>query len=124
MSDHRCYEMGPTLAADEAPWPIMWESKPYRDVLNNECTHDTWELVLLEADGLHRVHIEEAVRCRECHVPRCGHSTDDDPCVLERHHRGEHLPCSEWQRQLRVLDARILPMIHAHNTGRDISKWR
>lgn len=123
MSDHRCYEIGPTLAADERPWPITWESQPYRDELGNECTHDTWELVLLAADGRRRVRVEEVVRCRECHSPRCGHSTDEDPCILARHHRAEHQTCSAWLLSLRQLDARVLPMIHAHNAGRDISSW-
>lgn len=84
--DHRGYVIGPTLAADERPWPIDWESH-----VDEECPHE-WELVLLAADGLHRVRVEECVRCIECHVPRCGHSTDEDPCILRRHHHGDHVP--------------------------------
>jgi len=90
--DHRGYSIGPTLAADERPWPIGWESH-----VDEACPHD-WELVLLAADGRRRVHVEECVRCELCHVPRCGHSTDEDPCDLRRHHSGDHLPRSEaWK---------------------------
>lgn len=123
MSDHRCYEVGPTLAADERPWPLGWESQHYLDEFGNECTHE-WELVLLAADGQRRVRVEEVVRCRECLVPRCGHSIDEDPCILERHHRGEHYLCSTFQASMRRLDAHVLPMIHAHNQGRDVSGWK
>lgn len=93
MSDHRCYLVGPTLPADERPWPTMWEQEP------DECeeAHD-WELVLLAADGQHRVRIEEVVRCRDCHKPRCGHSIDADPCILVRHHPGDHLLCATTAR--------------------------
>lgn len=87
--DPRGYSVGPTLAAGEAPWPLGWESDP----AVVECGHE-WETVLLAADGLHRALMEEVVRCSECHAPRCGHSTDDDPCDLERHHDGPHFPMS------------------------------
>lgn len=34
--------------------------------------------------------------CKGCYVPRCGHvENDPDPCVLPRHHGGNHLPASE-----------------------------
>ena len=114
MSKFGCYAMGPTLAPSERPWPITWESNPYRDEFGNECTHDVWELCLLATDGQHRGRFEEVVRCRECHVPRCGHSMDEDPCILVRHHREKHMTCSEWGRALRRLDERILPIIAAH----------
>lgn len=50
-----------------------------------------WENCLLAADGIHRTRIEEVIRCQACHAPRCGHSVDDDPCMLVRHHGGLHL---------------------------------
>lgn len=89
--DHRGYSIGPTLAADARPWPVDWESH-----VDDDCLHD-WELVLLASNGPNekaRPRVEECVRCEHCHVPRCGHSTDEDPCDLRRHHRGEHLPWS------------------------------
>jgi hypothetical protein len=85
------YTMGPTLAPDESPWPTMWEQD---DPTVDACPHSTWECCLLAADGLHRTRIEEVVRCVECHAPRCGHSMDEDPCMLVRHHRGLHFALS------------------------------
>lgn len=117
-TDHRGYVIGPTLEATERPWPIDWESNPYRDEFGNECTHDVWELVLLAADGRHRVRVEECVRCQECLAPRCGHSTDEDPCILERHHRFDHMTQSEFDRQMVRLDNRILPMIELWKRAR------
>jgi hypothetical protein len=37
---------------------------------------------------------ERMVYCKRCHVPRCGHSYDPDPCLLARHHRTEHVYAS------------------------------
>jgi hypothetical protein len=31
------------------------------------------------------------VICRGCFVPRCGHTTETNPCMLPRHHRELHL---------------------------------
>lgn len=86
MSD-RSYVIGPTLGPTENPWPILWEQDPKID---NGHGH-IWELCLLKPDGRHRVRLEEVVRCMVCYAPRCGHSTDEDPCIERRHHRGPHL---------------------------------
>ncbi len=94
-ADHRGYVIGPILAADEPAWPIDWESN-----VDDDCLHD-WELVLLASNGPNekgRARVEECVRCTYCHVPRCGHSTDEDPCDRRRHHRGEHLSWSVVSR--------------------------
>lgn len=96
-ADHRGYRIGPTLPATEHPWPIGWESE-----VDEDCLHE-WELVLLAADGRHRVRVEEVVRCELCHVPRCGHSTDPDPCSLRRHHVGAHMPFSV-ESEIRLLE--------------------
>lgn len=90
MSNRGGYIIGPTLAPSESPFPNGWE----RSAVVAVCPHTTWECVLLKADGRQRVRIEEVVRCTECHAPRCGHSTDDDPCMLVRHHGGLHLYAS------------------------------
>lgn len=82
------YTEGPTLHHDEQPWPVMWEhgAVPELDV----CAHE-WERILLLADGPQRYATEEAVRCARCHVPRCGHTTDPDPCMERRHHKTLHI---------------------------------
>jgi hypothetical protein len=84
------YLIGPTLAPTEQPWPISWESDPRID----DGHEHLWECCLLQADGRYRVRIEEVVRCRGCHVPRCGHSRDRDPCLRRRHHRTAHVLAS------------------------------
>lgn len=33
---------------------------------------------------------ERMVICVGCYVPRCGYSTDADPCMEPRHHPGNH----------------------------------
>ncbi len=33
---------------------------------------------------------ELMVICQGCFVPRCGHTTDPDPCMLPRHHEEPH----------------------------------
>jgi hypothetical protein len=84
------YTVGPTLAPDERPWPILWEQSPTLD----DCDH-TWESVLLAADGLYRARIDEVIRCSVCHTPRCGYVHDDDPCMLRRHHFTCHATLTE-----------------------------
>jgi hypothetical protein len=34
---------------------------------------------------------ERMVLCESCWVPRCGHSNEENPCVLPRHHEELHL---------------------------------
>ena len=79
----RGYWVGPTLAVGEHPWPLLWEQRE-----NDTCLH-TWERVVVRFNGLRDN--EPVVRCRECHVPRCGHSSDRDPCMERRHHRTVHI---------------------------------
>lgn len=86
----RGYAIGPNLPPDERPWPYSWEQDPRID----DGHAHAWELVLLQGDGRHRRYTEEVVRCASCHVPRCGHSRDDDPCMERRHHRGLHIHLS------------------------------
>ena len=33
---------------------------------------------------------EHMVICRGCFVPRCGHSYEQNPCLLPRHHEEDH----------------------------------
>lgn len=82
----RGYWVGPTLPLGEDPWPLRWESRPG----NDECAHH-WERVVVQRRFLGT---EPVVRCRECHVPRCGHSDERDPCMERRHHRTVHLHLS------------------------------
>jgi hypothetical protein len=37
---------------------------------------------------------ERMVICKGCYVPRCGHSTEADPCILPRHHDELHITAS------------------------------
>lgn len=90
---HVGYEVGPLIPATESPWPIGWESDPTVVLCDEERGHK-WESCLLAADGLHRVRVEEVVRCGWCHAPRCGHTGDPDPCIEVRHHSGPHVPAS------------------------------
>jgi hypothetical protein len=84
------YAVGPTLPPDQYPfkndgWP-NWEQDPHVD----DGHHHEWESVLLEADGKKRLWVEEVIRCADCHAPRCGYSSDPDPCMERRHHRWAH----------------------------------
>lgn len=80
---------GPTLTHSERPWPIMWEQ-----LIDDSCAH-LWERCLL-LHGPERARTEFVIRCAKCHVPRCGHSQDDDPCMERRHHSGVHIYLSGW----------------------------
>lgn len=47
---------------------------------------------------------ELIVVCQNCLVPRCGHTTEDNPCMLPRHHMTAHVhadgtetPCGNEQ---------------------------
>lgn len=95
MTD-RGYTIGATLAPDEQPWPYSWEQDPRIDDGHG---HD-WECVLLVGNGKQRRFTEEVVRCATCRVPRCGSSTDDDPCMERRHHRSLHIHLSGRYRTL------------------------
>lgn len=86
----RGYVVGPTLAAGESPWPLQWESS-----VDEMCAHE-WEIVSLPE--WHGRRAENVVRCAACHVPRCGESTCDDPCMERRHHHGLHIYLSgRWE---------------------------
>lgn len=78
------YQVGPTLAPGEDPWPLGWESDP----AVKACPHNAWESVLTQP---RYSRFEECIRCVACHAPRCGHSNDPDPCMLVRHHRTHHV---------------------------------
>ena len=41
---------------------------------------------------------EKMVICKACFVPRCGHTTEEDPCVMPRHHEGPHILESEIEK--------------------------
>jgi hypothetical protein len=71
----------------QAPWAPTWESDP---AVDNGHAH-RWRLVHLTADGQHRRFTEDVVRCDLCHAPRCGDSTDPDPCMERRHHPDLHI---------------------------------
>lgn len=79
----RGYWLGDDLALGEDPWPLLWEQCAYNDDHNHE-----WERVVVHRAG---VDPEPVVRCLGCHVPRCGHSDDRDPCMERRHHTLVHI---------------------------------
>jgi hypothetical protein len=45
---------------------------------------------------------ERMVICSGCYVPRCGHSTESNPCLLPRHHEEDHWT-AEWAESNRRL---------------------
>lgn len=79
------YHVGPTLNPGESPWPLGWEQDPTID----DGHRHAWETVLLPQWKGRAM--QECVRCSTCHAPRCGHTTDEDPCMKRRHHDGWHL---------------------------------
>ena len=79
----RGFWLGPTLPVGERPWPSRWERTA------DECPHQRWERVVVRHHG--RTADEPVVRCVFCHVPRCGHSDEADPCMERRHHRTVHV---------------------------------
>lgn len=99
----RGYVEAPMLDAGERPWPIAWE----RDRLWMPCEKAApahrWERTVTRATAAGAMDAEMVVRCSDCHVPRCGASTDADPCMLRRHHEVSpqlpdhgHLPLSVY----------------------------
>lgn len=84
------YAAGPTLQPRERPWPYLWESDPQID---DGHAHE-WQRVHLIGDGKARRHTEDVIRCAVCRAPRCGDSTDFDPCMERRHHDGLHIHLS------------------------------
>lgn len=95
---YRGCNQGPTLDVDEIPWPSDWESL----VSVGRCQHDDWEFVLVRPDTTGRGN-EIVVRCRECRAPRCGHSTDLNPCMLRRHHRSTDAPVGHRHYRLSMM---------------------
>lgn len=60
-------------------WPVGWESDPKVRI----CMHHEFEAVNVLRPGA----VDEVVvRCSSCSAPRCGHSTDPNPCMRIRHH--------------------------------------
>lgn len=90
------YRDGPTLAPDVPPWPLSWEQDPRID----DGHAHSWEKVHLIADGQRRRFEEDVVRCAVCSVPRCGGSTDRDPCMERRHHLDLHIHLSGGWRTI------------------------
>ena len=84
------YVIGPTLLPEEYPFQNDGVPNWEQDKRIDDGHPHEWESVLLMADGRHRVRMEEVVRCIDCHAPRCGYSTDPDPCMGRRHHREDH----------------------------------
>lgn len=82
------YDRDSVDACPYAPAHKWWEFR-LADVLVPECVHDEDEMMCI---------------CQGCYVPRCGHvqymdadgrwQREPDPCVLPRHHDGDHLPAS------------------------------
>lgn len=81
IPDHGC-DIGTDPPRGEAPWPTGWEQ-----TVDDTCAHH-WEVVTV---ALGWRDCENVVRCATCHVPRCGHWSDENPCMERRHHDGLHL---------------------------------
>jgi len=81
------YDLGP-LVIDGNVFACGWEQSP---ALDNH--PHMWERVLvvrLNGDG-NVATWESVIRCRACKCPRCGSSSDPDPCMERRHHDGLHI---------------------------------
>lgn len=72
------------LGVDEDPFGLGWEQRPQIDDGHGH----QWARVWVNHSWTAR---EPVVRCAVCHCPRCGESTDADPCMERRHHRGMHV---------------------------------
>lgn len=75
------HDFGNPLPDGGRAWPIDWEQH-----VDESCAHH-WEVTSVKLAGPR----EAVVRCRYCHVPRCGHSNDRPPCMERRHHEGLHI---------------------------------
>jgi hypothetical protein len=72
------YDVDAVLACPYSPEHRWWEFR-LGDVIEDGYGHDPDERMVI---------------CRGCYVPRCGHTTDPDPCLLPRHHYTEHIYAS------------------------------
>lgn len=96
------YREGPTLPADVKPWRTGWEwewawnpderDQRRRAVRIDDGHAHEWERCLLLANAVRSE--QHVIRCAICHAPRCGDSTEGDPCMERRHHRGLHIHLS------------------------------
>jgi hypothetical protein len=86
------FDLGP-LNIDGNVFAPGWEQA---DLTDDGHPHQ-WERVLVvtlypQDSGPALVQRWEAViRCRVCRCPRCGSSSDPDPCMERRHHDGLHI---------------------------------
>jgi hypothetical protein len=64
--------------------------------------HRWWTFKLSEVLEPGRMHNpnELMVICRGCYVPRCGHSTDTNPCMSPRHHEEPHRYVDGTRREI------------------------
>lgn len=72
----------------------IWIDGGYDRKLVEECEYHPdhrWEVVRVGDVVAHPYEPDELhVICRGCFVPRCGHSTETNPCMLPRHHAELH----------------------------------
>lgn len=80
----RGYYLGPSLPMGERPFAMLWEQSKTMD----SCAH-IWERVIVVRRNSEEN--EPVVRCLKCHTPRCGDSTDRNPCMERRHHDSLHI---------------------------------
>jgi hypothetical protein len=85
----------------------LWLDGGYdRDEVEACVYHPAHKWIVLRMGDVHpHPHDPEElmVICRSCFVPRCGHTTDTNPCMLPRHHPERHLaadgsqePADQW----------------------------
>lgn len=85
------FRPGPILL-DVTPFATGWE----QDSRIDDGHAHAWERCLLirtDGGGVDGVAVrwEPVVRCADCGCPRCGSSSDPDPCMERRHHDGLHI---------------------------------
>ena len=85
------FSLGP-LIIDSDPFPAGWEQNARID---DGHAHQWERCLVVRTDGAGVGGVvcrwDAVVRCADCGCPRCGSSSDPDPCMERRHHDGLHI---------------------------------
>lgn len=80
------------------PQPHFWLDGGYDRYKVEDCeyhpAHQFVVIRVIDAKPEHHNPDERIAICKGCFVPRCGYTTETDPCVLPRHHPELHITAS------------------------------